>query len=216
MKRLDPAIDEAWEAPLAQVFHALGVHRDREFLVRQQQPELEAGGGPAVALAVPAPDPVAAVRETAFQIALLDLLAYAHRPPEQTETSDQPAAAGVRARLVKLHRKVLREGRHFTKLADHRQHRVRKRLKRLRYLAELAAPLFDAGRAARFLKHLEPLQDSLGAYNDGQVALAAYRTRVASDPRAWYGVGWLQARRVERAEACERALRHFANQKGFW
>ena len=49
-------------------------------------------------------------------------------------------------------------------------HRLRLKAKRLRYAAEVFAPLFPGGQARQFLKRVAALQDALGRLNDGVVA----------------------------------------------
>ena len=120
------------------------------------------------------------------------------------------------ARLNKLHRQLVRAGKRFEHLPIEEQHRARKRLKRLRYLAEFAAPLFDKPRAERYVQHLLPAQDTLGDYSDEVMATDAYRSAAELDPRAWFAVGWLHARRPEKAKACGKALACLADARKFW
>lgn len=210
------AIDPEWETELARAFRVLGTHRDHDLLSGQQQPLLEAAGGPAlnVEAADKPADLVQALRAPGLQRTLLGLLAFAYRPP--TAAPGPSAKAIVRARLKKLHRKAMKQGRGFLSLEEQEQHSVRKQVKRLRYLAELAAPLFGESRVQRFLKRLKPVQDSLGHYNDGLMALHQYRELARTEPRAWFGVGWLSAARAGNAAACQRDLDALRKQKTFW
>jgi triphosphatase len=48
------------------------------------------------------------------------------------------------------------------------------------------------------------------------MALQAYRALAAAEPRAWFAVGWLSARREPNALACQRAVRDFARVRPFW
>ena len=92
------------------------------------------------------------VRAPAFQTVLMNLIAAspARRGsrPGPRRPGARSARKALRARLVEAapagaaRRQALRASR-----CDE-QHRVRKRLKRLRYLGEFVAPLFGAGRAA--------------------------------------------------------------------
>ena len=93
---------------------------------------------------------------------------------------------------------------------------VRKRLKRLRYLTEFSAPLFSARRIKAFGSALHPVQDALGLYNDELIALEAYRRLARKDPQAWFGVGWLSARRTPNASVCLHELEAFARVRPFW
>lgn len=218
---LSPDVDAAWEAPLVRVFRALGELRDREAAVGAVQPLLRAVGAPLVDLPAPGPgelpDAARVVRDDDFQAALLRLLGFALAPPAASPRGDaRPACELARRRLRDLHRKVTRDGRRFGKLDDASRHRVRKRLKRLRYLAENVAPLFDNARVERYLKRLRPAQDALGAYHDAQVALALYRNAARCEPRAWFAVGWLSARQDADTAACRKALAGVAAAPRFW
>ena len=123
----------------------------------------------------------------------------------------------MRRQLRRLWRQVVRDGADFSALDPVLQHRVRKRLKRLRYLAEFGQPLFGKHGTNGFLQALKPVQDALGEYNDGQMALQAYGRIAQDDPKALFGVGWLTAQREPQARECEKALRRLARRaKPFW
>ncbi|VTU19490.1 hypothetical protein H6CHR_01193 [Variovorax sp. PBL-H6] len=225
MGALAPAIDPTWEPALVDAFRALGRQRDREHLQKTVQPQIEAAGGPQVTWphpAEPEPDPAAVVRGQAFQLVLIGLIAASLPPEEQpagappAEQHAEPARKPLRARLSKLHRQVVRDSRRFDTLAPEAQHRVRKRLKRLRYLAEFVAPIFGKRRAARYLKALHPAQDALGEHNDAAVAIDAYRKAAGHDGSAWFAVGWLSAQQRQRALECRTALEKVAQARRFW
>jgi CHAD domain-containing protein len=66
-------------------------------------------------------------------------------------------------------RKVRKEGRHLEKLSAPERHKLRIKIKKLRYAAEFFESLYpDANRRelARFSARLKKLQDALGALND--------------------------------------------------
>ena len=218
-----PQVDPAWELALVGAFRALGLQRDREHLRQTVQPQIEAAGGPPVAWrdASDVPEPADVVRGADFQKVLIDLVT-ASLPKETTEATDDaleeapPARKLLRERLAKLHRQVVRDGRRFEALESTAQHRVRKRLKRLRYLGEFVAPLFGRRDARRYLEDLEPAQDALGKHNDDAVAIAAYRKHAAHDGRAWFAVGWLSARQPADAVECRKALDKIAEARPFW
>jgi len=228
MNSFAPPIDPAWEPVLVETFRALGRQRDREHLQKVVQPQIEAAGGPSVEWPEPAEpeaDAAAAVRNQAFQRVLMGLIA-ASLPPEEppAEAADVPTPAQhagparkpLRKRLDKLHRQVAREGQHFETLEPEAQHRVRKRLKRLRYLAEFVAPIFGEARAGRYLDELRPAQDALGMHNDSAMAISAYREVADHDGRAWFAVGWLSASRTESALECKAALDKVVRARRFW
>ena len=219
------AIDPAWEPALVQVFRALGEQRDHSYLALVLQPKLLVAGGPHMRFndaGSPGFDAGRAVRRADFQDALLGLLAFAYRL--EPAGSDEGKGAGdgedlkkaVSQRLAKLHRRALRDGKKFLTLSDVQQHSVRKRLKRLRYLMEFATPLFAAPKVQRAVAALKPVQDALGVYNDELMALQSLRAAVADDSQAWFGIGWLAARRNSNAKRCLKEIKAFADIKPFW
>jgi len=217
---LAPGFDPAWEAPLVDLFRALGAQRDRALVLAGAQAALAEAGAPPIDLGpgAAAPDLGAAVRAPAFQGVLVDLIGHGAAPMDEASAGldAQAARRHLQGRLRQLHRQLLRDGERFDALDGEAQHRVRKRLKRLRYLAEFVAPLFREKAAQRYLAQLRPAQDALGRYNDDAVALALYRERVADDPRAWFAVGWFAARHGEAEQAAQRALRHLREAPRFW
>ncbi len=212
------AIDPKWEAALVQTFRALGTHRDQSHLALVLQPQLLAAGGPHMRLgnAENTPDPGNAVRAPEFQDALLGLVRFVHR--ETTKAVDRSGALkkAVSRRLQKLHRGALHDGKKFLALDEAQQHSVRKRLKRLRYVMEFVAPLFNARKVNDTTAALKPVQDALGLYNDELMALHAWRALTADDTRAWFGIGWLTAREQPNAKRCLKKIKTYAEIEPFW
>jgi triphosphatase len=215
---LMPQVDADWEASWGHLFHELGRHRDGGF-VAQLQVRLEAAGGPSLQIAPDAlgpSGPVAAVRLPAWQDALLAMLGRMHAPPGPASAGAKRVRTIVAKRLGKLFKSMLKEGRHFAQLPTQRQHRARKRLKRLRYLAEFSRHHFDKEEVRAFVEALKPAQDALGRYHDEALAWGCYADLAAREPSAWFGAGWLAARRPANAAACEKALRALADLRPFW
>lgn len=135
---------------------------------------------------------------------------------------DPPDADGARLRervadrLERWHRQVRRDARRFAALDDTARHRLRKRLKRLRYGVEFGAGLFGRRAVERYLERLQESQDGLGLYNDAAIAQAAYGELRAHEPRAWFALGWLDRRRAEAIERCVDELRRLRKAKPFW
>ncbi|WP_374569281.1 CHAD domain-containing protein [Ideonella sp.] len=211
-----------WPATDAQAleaaFAALGAARDDQAVAAAITARLQAAGAPwpqwPAAEAAPAA-PADTVRSAAFQHALIGLLAFTHRALSQPDDSDAPQAL-FGERLQHLHRQVTKAAKRFDTLPVAEQHRVRKRLKRLRYLAEFVAPLYRRTDTERYLRALRPAQDALGQHNDEAVAEAAYRRVAPDEPRAWFAVGWLQAQQAASARQCTKALGQVAKAKPFW
>ena len=87
--------------------------------------------------------------------------------PDSLDVLSAPGRAFAAEVLGKLHRKALKRGRHFRKLAPEERHKLRIALKKLRYAADFFLPLLGkAKRNRRYAKTLSALQDRLGRYND--------------------------------------------------
>ena len=95
-------------------------------------------------------------------------------------------------------------------------HQVRKRLKRLRYLAEFVTTLYKRDAVHRFVESLEPAQDALGRHNDIAVAAAFFRREAERDPRALFAAGFLQAHLKWTAHEAGSALRKALKAPRFW
>ena len=224
-----------WDAPLTQAFRALGEYRDSTTVAAAISERLAAAGSPDPVLRAPGPepiDPVALVRGGDFQVGLLgvvdDLMVEARPTPLDAVAVDPGAplpatatravdTAAIATRLDALHAGLKKAAKRFASLDDLRRHEVRKRLKRLRYLAELIGPVYRQRAVERYLEKLRPAQDELGAYVDNALALRLARERVeAGDARAWFNVGWLRAQVPRGVKRCRRALAQAALARPFW
>ena len=215
---LAPAIDAAWAPVLSRTFSLLGEQRDHVAVAAAVQPLLEAAGAPLLDWQPPeAADPVAAVRAPEFQATLLAVQALAHAGDEAFAALSHKAVRElVAARLHKLHRQVLRAGVRFEQLPVAEQHRARKQLKRLRYLADFTAPLWPARSWQPCRRRLAAAQDALGLHQDVAVAAEAFRQQASSDPRAWFATGWLQAHQAVTARESAQALVRLKGVPVFW
>jgi CHAD domain-containing protein len=225
---LAPGMRAEWDEPLAQAFAQLGTLRDADTLADVVRPLLQAAHAPLCDWQAPEAietDAAAAVREPRFLQALAGIHALAQAPEaERLGCFAGLSPAGTRKylarRLRRLHRQVLRDGRHFDRLPLLQQHRVRKRLKRLRYLADFArefAPgMWPGKKGRRFAEALAPAQDALGLHNDIAVAAEHFHAEAGRDPRAWFAAGYLQACLATSARSSRRALRALARVPGFW
>ena len=118
--------------------------------------------------------------------------------------------------LQRLLRAVKRDAARFDALGDAERHRLRRRIKRLRYAADAVGSLWPAKAVEQTLRALARAQEPLGAYNDTVVALALMRSLAALDGRAWFAVGWLSAHREALATPCAEALTRLSHLHGFW
>ena len=96
-------------------------------------------------------------------------------PPARprSENALTPIGALSAARILKVHRRILAEGRAIGDDAPPESlHELRKSCKRLRYLLEFFRDLHPAKPVERTIDRLKRLQDNLGAYQDVQIQRA--------------------------------------------
>lgn len=132
------------------------------------------------------------------------------------ESAQPDILALVKPRLRRMRRQLQADAAAFMTLDDTSRHRTRKRLKRLRYSLEFVAALVPAKAVKRCLARIRLAQDVLGRYNDLAVAEQTFRTQAAQDPRAWFAVGWLSARRAQLVPEATRALVKLARAPNVW
>jgi len=213
---------DALDAGAAALFRALGAARDRVAIAQPLGEQIGAAMRAAgVALAVPAwpvgagEGPVQALRSAAAQAWLLAAL-QASAVVAADEAGAAEAEAPLKARLAAWHRQLRRSARRFAELDEEARHRLRKRVKRLRYALEFTRGLFGAKKLARLVKALAELRTRLGALNDAGVALQALRAVPATDPAVNFALGWLTARCAALADECQPALERFVTTRPPW
>lgn len=216
----------AWADAAAALFRELGRARDAEVLRGGLQREVDAalvalGEAPLALPAAADPPRWTDAERTRHGAVWFDLLAELARPagPATPAADDavSPALPALAAqRLQAWHAQALRDAKRFDTLSDDARHRLRKRLKRLRYTVEFTAGLFPRRAVERYLDALREAQERLGEFNDVCVALAAYRPLAAQQPQAWFALGWLAARREATQAACSRSLKRLRKARPFW
>jgi inorganic triphosphatase YgiF len=207
-------LDPSWQPRLAEVFGVLGAGRDRTVVLAQWADALRAAGAPPITQPpTDAADPGEVFRGTAFNLLLLELLDHVHGTPVH---GDDDLVQVVSRELSRLRRRGLSKPRAFPSLDEEAQHDVRKRVKRLRYVAELTASLYPAKATRRYVRSLAPAQEVLGTLNDLGVAIELYREVVPTDSSAWFAVGWLTSRRAAVVKRCVAPLRDAADAKRYW
>ena len=102
-------------------------------------------------------------------------------------------------------------------------HELRKALKKLRYAADMLAPIFPAKRVAAYVGALKELQDAFGSLNDGAMAaekLTGAEAPGRGDAAVQRAVGWTLGTLAARAEVDRpklfRRWRAFAAAEPFW
>jgi CHAD domain-containing protein len=153
-------------------------------------------------------DPAEAVEQTALEVA---------EPAEGplVQTSDAPLDTEafhrlIERRLRQWHRRIANKAKMFDELDEEALHELRKRIKRQRYTVEFFAPVMKRRSVARYLGTLAVIQDRMGGLNDLFVARARFQELIASDPAAWFALGWLAARIAETRALARPELIAFA------
>lgn len=218
MKPFAEALPQAWETTLAPVFEALGASRDHHVLATTLAPRLRRAGAPLADLGGASEEETRAVRARVRGAAFQRLLAQLRHFASESADEGKPGAglAHLIKQLHKLSRQVTRGARHFDELPFDAQHDVRKRLKRLRYLAEFAAPACDRGDVKAWMSAASATQDALGEHIDRVLAARRFEAIAAHDARAWFAVGWLRAKGQRSVGGARKALRRMAQTKTFW
>jgi triphosphatase len=216
-----PVAFAGWQDQLRELFRRLGAARDRDALCEALLPGLAAAGAPPLALPRPAADeeePGALLREPASNRLWLEILGFIHSTAQEdgAAVSLLPLRDRLRQPIRRLHRQIVADAGRYRELDEAGQHRVRKRLKRLRYGVELCSSLFAARRVSRYLALLRPAQDALGARNDLLVARALFGAQSSAAPGTWFALGWLAGREPAVLDECSASLAAVAAAPVFW
>ncbi|MBW6398171.1 CHAD domain-containing protein [Roseomonas sp. HJA6] len=126
-----------------------------------------------------------------------------------------------RSVLARRWQRLRRAGDGFEGLNAEELHELRLDGKRLRYAAEVFAPVFGIKAGRRFLRRVAALQDGLGLANDAAVArgLAAKLAKPGDGGRAWaVGVveGWSEARVAANRNDAREAWERLHGKDRFW
>jgi len=131
---------------------------------------------------------------------------------------DAPVRDFARDTLERRWQRLRRAGEKFRELDAEALHALRLDAKRLRYAAEVFAPLFGAKAGRRFLKRIARLQDALGIANDAAVARGLAQG-LAGGGRAWaVGVieGWCAAQVADHRDDAFAAWKRLVKKEPFW
>jgi triphosphatase len=157
---------------------------------------------------------------SAFQQLLIDAMIWAEaarRPGEWSATDGEPPPLDAFAR-----RSVADLARNAENAASSgdwsdaaARHRLRIRLKRLRYVCEFFADCFKRKRLRRYLEHLEGLQDLLGELNDLATARRLFCDLDSAGPgvQSAFIRGWISARENALVASLGEAWRALGKQK---
>jgi CHAD domain-containing protein len=218
--RLSQPLPEHIEPEVAELFRKSGTARDLDAMAETLWPALRAANAPLVEIppSVSTPtqlDVATLLRAPVIQSLWLTLLRAAHPQDEPLGPFDSLREV-LATPLRKLEKKIRRDNARFATLGDDERHQLRKRIKRLRYAAELVGSLWPQTPVQKFLRRLQKAQTPLGQLNDAVVASDLYRNLARQDPRAWFAAGWLAARKEALIAPCDKILADLATRRGFW
>jgi CHAD domain-containing protein len=146
----------------------------------------------------------------------LAALAVAERRAEALATSLHDYAARALTRRL---RHVIEHGDDISRLPEETLHAIRLRAKRLRYGAEIFAPLYPRREVRRFMRRLAVLQEWLGHLNDGIVASALMAELGRAGGRGFAAgavCGFVAAGARGARAGIDRSWRKFRRLQPFW
>ena len=119
--------------------------------------------------------------------------------------------------LGRGHYKLRKAGRHIQALSPQERHRLRIRVKKQRYAATILGEIYPKRRMRQYVKALTPLQDLLGALNDGVVAHSRLEELgLGKSPMSRLVQGWHACRAEHLLEDLPGAWKRFAQCRPFW
>ena len=137
----------------------------------------------------------------------------------------QPARPWAAALLERRYRKARKLGRRLAKISPAERHRLRIRLKKLRYGAEFSRGLFPLKKTERYVRRLAELQDALGRLNDCALGERLIGERLAREDgvsdvdtarAAGLAAGWFAHASQLEAEALVSRWERFEEAGRFW
>ena len=213
-----------------QVFRVLGQHRDRSIWAAWRKRMRQALGADLVHAIPPVratrDDLVALLRRPDVNLAWLQwlrLCASTQTPRDLQAPSFEGTGTGsTRGRTAPFERHALRQLRRWHRRAlasiadfeaadDARRHRLRKRLKHMRFVLETLAPALPAKPLKRHLRALRRAEGLLGNLNDLTVCVSLLRDAQQRHTVPPEAMAWLLDQRRRLLRRCARALRDYAS-----
>lgn len=210
--------DPEWQEQLRTLFRQLGSTRDRDALSEGLLPQLQQAGAPFVQLPDAPEENSIPIDESLRSLdavnLILALLQFVHQPCATKQKT--PLKKDIAKKLQKLHQQICKDADHFLELDIESQHRTRKRVKRLRYCIEFIASLYPGKELKNYLKDLKPAQESLGQFNDLNVAEAMFQDLVKRKQKVWFILGWIANEKKYILEQAQAHLDTYAKTDTFW
>ena len=159
-----------------------------------------------------------------LQALLLRALRWVNGAPwgARADTAERSLARFASTALDRLHARALKQAHGIDWSDAERRHRLRIRIKRLRYACDFFAPSFPGAAARPYLKRLGALQDILGDLNDVAVArrLLLELAPRGSDAGIAAGAAYVRHTLAERERTLVASLQpawaSFEKRRPFW
>lgn len=202
---------------LETVFAQLGSYRDLNFLDEKLRPALAAVNAPQMNLVSvkDLPHPQQFLKQKSFQLFCLSIIDLS-----LTLAKIDPSIQRLKPLALKDLDKVQKDTKklalNFMSIQDEQRHKLRKRLKRLRYSLEFFKDFCDQKRYKDYLKSLGRVSESLGNYNDICVALDKSEQLLTADSNILFAMGWLKAEQTRTRSECNETLQRFYKLKKVW
>ncbi|TEU29052.1 CYTH and CHAD domain-containing protein [Acinetobacter seifertii] len=211
-------LNPAWEEQIAALFRKLGNTRDVDAIRTEILPMIVQHGSPELLLPIseePLKDLVTLFKSAETVKLVLALLAFAYSE-EDSQSTKGKFKKQIEKSLDKLHHQVLSHAKDFNELEVTEQHKIRKKAKQLRYCIEFISSLYPSKNVQQFLKKLQPVQNTLGLYNDLFIAEDLFNKAIEHDPHFWFALGWIKAKQPYLQNQSAEALQKFNQVKTFW
>jgi len=202
---------------LSYVFGKLGQYRDLHFFDEKLKPAFVAVDAPKMNLSSvnDLPDPKTLLQSKNFQLfclSIIELSLIQEKIPLETKRL-KPLLI---QELDKLNKDTKKIAPIFMEIADERRHKLRKRLKHLRYTLEFFVDFCDQSKYKGYLRSLAEVLDALGHYNDICVAIEKSQDRLSMDNNILFAMGWLKAEQTRTCLECANAIKAFSVIKKIW
>ncbi|ONN50432.1 metal-binding protein [Acinetobacter genomosp. 33YU] len=211
-------LNPAWEEQIAALFRKLGNTRDVDAIRTEILPMIVQHGSPELLLPIseePLKDLATLFKSAETVKLVLALLAFAYSE-EDSQSTKGKFKKEIEKSLDKLHYQVVSHAKDFNELEVTEQHKIRKKAKQLRYCIEFISSLYPSKNVQQFLKKLQPVQNTLGLYNDLFIAEDLFNKAIEHDPHFWFALGWIKAKQPYLQNQSAEALQKFNKVKTFW
>jgi inorganic triphosphatase YgiF len=136
---------------------------------------------------------------------------------------DEPVFGFSHRAIEQAWKKAARQGKRLRSLSNEERHKLRKRLKKLRYTVEFFAPLYATCGVKPFIMDLKRLQNVFGYINDvvsaqqiEQIASARRHEDGDTQSAASYVLAWHNSRARLQWKEAEKTWQHLVKSSHFW